>query len=172
MMPITVMLVVVAAHTVSPWNSTQACKPKKGNKSTSLIDGASCSNSKVDFNSKHRHGDKHDPATPSGNDEQTSTHQKQRKAHCSVKVDTAAKEKTELGMFYLRNTLITLKMSSQKTCLTRFVPILLARIRIATMSIATLPIPGGPQSSNVRLSWQSPIILPKEILVGSTSIIL
>jgi hypothetical protein len=41
MTPIMVMPGVVAAYTVFPWNSAQACKPKKDNKSITLADGAS-----------------------------------------------------------------------------------------------------------------------------------
>jgi hypothetical protein len=32
-----------------------------------------------------------------------SAHQKQKKPHCAVRVDAMAKEKTDLGMFYLKN---------------------------------------------------------------------
>jgi hypothetical protein len=39
---ITVMPGVVAAYTLSPWNSNQACGPKMDNKNTSFKDGASC----------------------------------------------------------------------------------------------------------------------------------
>ncbi len=71
------------------------------------MDGVSCSNSNANSNSKQQRGEKHDPATPDGNDEKFSTHQKQKKPCCAVKVDTAAKEKTDLGMYYFHNTSIT-----------------------------------------------------------------
>jgi hypothetical protein len=91
-------------HIVSPWNSTQACEPKKDVKSITLADEASQSNSNAISNTKQRHGDKRNPAIPDGNDETMSACQKQKK-HCrAVRIDAAAKEKTELEMFYLKNT--------------------------------------------------------------------
>jgi hypothetical protein len=89
-----------------------------------------------------------------------------------VKVDTVAKEKMDLGMFYLRNTSVSPSDVFPKDMPDKICANLLAKARSATTSIAILFIPGGPQSSNMRLSWQSPIILPKETLVSSTSIIL
>jgi hypothetical protein len=41
MTPITVMPGVLAAYVVSPWNSAQACEPKKDDKRITLADGAS-----------------------------------------------------------------------------------------------------------------------------------
>ncbi len=76
MTPITVMPGVIAAYTVSPWNSTQACEPKKDNKSITLADGASWSNSNVFSNTKHPHRDKRDTATLDGNDENMYAYQK------------------------------------------------------------------------------------------------
>ncbi len=78
MTPITVMPGVVAAYTLSPWNSAQACGPKKEDKNTSFTDGASHSNSNRNFNSEQHRGDKHDPATPDGNNEKASMHQMQK----------------------------------------------------------------------------------------------
>jgi hypothetical protein len=103
MTPITVMPGAVAAYTVSPWTSAQACEPKKDNKSITLADGASQSNSNATSNTKKCCGDKHDPGTPHGNDENMSACQKQKKPCHAVRVDAKAKEKTELGMFYLKN---------------------------------------------------------------------
>ena len=60
------------------------------------MDRASYSNSNANFNSELHHG----------NNVKASTNQKHKKPCCAVKVDTAAKEKTDLGMFYLRNNLI------------------------------------------------------------------
>jgi hypothetical protein len=64
------------------------------------------SNLNVNFNSGQLHGDKPNPATPDGNDEKGTMRQKQKKPCRTVKVDTASKEKTDLGMFYLRNNSI------------------------------------------------------------------
>ncbi len=45
MTPIMVIPGVIAAYTISLWNNTQACGPPKNNNNSSLIDGASHSNS-------------------------------------------------------------------------------------------------------------------------------
>jgi hypothetical protein len=125
MTSITVMPGVVAAYSLSPWNSTQACGPKKDDKNTLFMDRASCSNLNINFNSEQRCGDKRDPATPDGNDEKATTHQKQIKPCCAVKVDTTSKEKVDHGMFYICNN--SIKPSDVfTTCLTRFVQILFA----------------------------------------------
>jgi hypothetical protein len=121
MTPIMVMPGVVAAYTLSPWNSTQACGPKKDNKNTLFMVGASRSNLKVNFNSEQGRRDKCNPATPDSNDEKATTRQKQKKPCCAVKVDTASKEKTALGMSYLHNNSINpsdvfLKDMSDKIC--------------------------------------------------------
>jgi hypothetical protein len=108
MTTITVMPGVVAAYTVSPWISTQACEPKKDNKHITLADGASQSNSNATSKTKQRRGYKHEPATPDGNDEIMSDHQKQKKPCCAVRVDATAEEKTGLGMFYLKNASMNL----------------------------------------------------------------
>jgi hypothetical protein len=72
MTPIMAMPGVVAAYMLSPWKSTQVCEPKKDNKSITLADGASQSNSNTTSNIKQHHRDKRDPATPDGNDENMS----------------------------------------------------------------------------------------------------
>jgi hypothetical protein len=66
----------------------------------------SCSNSNTIFNSEQRCGDERNPATPDGNNEKASPHQKQKKPRHAVKVDTAAKQKIDLRMFYLHNNSI------------------------------------------------------------------
>ena len=54
---------------------------------------------------EQRRGDKCDPTTPpdAANDANSSNHQKQKKPKRGVKVNTAAKERKDLGMFYLKN---------------------------------------------------------------------
>jgi hypothetical protein len=52
---------------------------------------------------KQHNGGKRDPTTPDTNEENPSGRQRQKIPRCGVKVDTAAKEKKDLGMFYLRN---------------------------------------------------------------------
>jgi hypothetical protein len=49
MTSITVMPGAIAAYTVSPWNNTQACRPKKDDKNSSLADGTSSSNSNANY---------------------------------------------------------------------------------------------------------------------------
>jgi hypothetical protein len=68
MTPITVMPGVIAAYMVSPWSSAQACEPKKDDKRITLADEASWSNSNATSNTKQHCRDKHNPATPDGND--------------------------------------------------------------------------------------------------------
>ncbi len=54
---------------------------------------------------EQRWGDKRDPTTPPdvANDANSSNHQKQKKPKRGVNVDTAAKERKDLGMIYLKN---------------------------------------------------------------------
>jgi hypothetical protein len=99
MTPITAMPGILAAYTVSPWNNTQGCGTKQD-------DDTSYSNFNHNPNTKQHRGDKCNPTTPNGSEEKTSAHQRQKKPCCAVKVDTAAKEKTKLGMLYLRNVSI------------------------------------------------------------------
>jgi hypothetical protein len=55
------------------------------------------------FTPKQCNGGKRDPTTPDTNKGNPSGHQRQKKPHCGVKVDTAAKEKKDLVMLYLRD---------------------------------------------------------------------
>jgi hypothetical protein len=55
---------------------------------------------------EERNGGKRDSIKPDTNWDTPSGHQRQKKPHCVVKVDTAAKEKKDLGMYYLRNASI------------------------------------------------------------------
>jgi hypothetical protein len=87
----------------------------------------------INFNSEQHRGDKRNPATPDGNNEKATMHQKQKKTCCAVKVDTASKEKMDLGMFYLCNNSINPSDVFPRTCLTRFVQISPARVKSATM---------------------------------------
>jgi hypothetical protein len=102
MTAITVIPGSVAAYTVHPWNNTQASRPRKDEKN-SLADGASHPTSNTTFMPKQRNGGKHDPTTPDTNKDNPSGHQRQKKPCRGVKVDTAAKEKKDLGIFYLCN---------------------------------------------------------------------
>ncbi len=116
MTPIMVMPGVLVDYTLSPWNSIQACKTKKDYENSSLADGASHSNSNQTSNIKEHHGDKCNPTAPDGSDEETSTHQMQKKPRCAEKVDTAVKKKTDLEMFYLRNISINPLDMFTRTC--------------------------------------------------------
>jgi hypothetical protein len=71
-----------------------------------------------------------------------------------VKVDTAAKERKDLGMFYLKNPSINPsevfpKVMPEKIC-TNFT--CTARVRSAAMLHVTSSIPGSHPSSNTKLS--------------------
>jgi hypothetical protein len=94
MTAITVMPEFVTAYTVSPWNSTKVCGPRKDERN-SLVDGASHSNSNTTSTPEQRNGGKRNPATPDTNEDNSSGHQKQKKPCRGVKIDTAAKEKKE-----------------------------------------------------------------------------
>ncbi len=67
------------------------------------MDGASCPTSNATFTPKRRNRGKRNPTIPDTNEENPSGCQRQKKPRCGVKVDTVAKEKKDLGMFYLRN---------------------------------------------------------------------
>jgi hypothetical protein len=93
MTAITVMPGSVTAYTINPWNNTQASG-----------DGAFCPTSNTTFTPKQRNrGKRRNPITPDINEDNPSSHQRQKKPCRGVKVDTAAKEKKDLGMFYLHN---------------------------------------------------------------------
>ena len=102
MTAITVMPGSVSAYNVNPWNNIQASRLRKEDKN-SLADCASCPNPNATFMPKQRNGGKRNPTTPNTNKENPSGRQRQKKPRRGVKVDTAAKEKKDLGMFYLRN---------------------------------------------------------------------
>jgi hypothetical protein len=102
MTAITVMPGSVSAYNVNPWNNTQASGLRKDDKN-SLADGASCPTPNATFTPEQRNEGKRDPTTPDTNKENPSGHQRQKKPHRRVKVYTAAKEKKDLGMFYLHN---------------------------------------------------------------------
>jgi hypothetical protein len=102
MTAITVMPGLVSAYNDNPWNNTQASGLRKDDKN-SLADGASCPTPNTTFTPEQRNGGKRDPTTPDTNEENPSGPQRQKKPCHGVKVDTAAKEKKDLGMFYLCN---------------------------------------------------------------------
>ncbi len=105
MTTITVMPCSVTAYTIKPWNKTQASRPRKDERN-SPADGASCPISNTTSTPEQRNGGKRNPTTPDTNEDSPSGRQRQKKPCCGVKVDTAAKEKKDLGMFYLRNVSI------------------------------------------------------------------
>ncbi len=95
MLPIFISQSVDASYNISPWNNTQICGRPLG--------GKSGSNTKP--SPEQRRGDKRNPTTPpdAANDPNSSNHQKQKKPKRGVKVDTVAKERKDLGMFFLKN---------------------------------------------------------------------
>jgi hypothetical protein len=115
MTAITVMPGPFAAYNVYPWNETQASGLRKDDKN-SLADGASCPTSNATFMPKQRNGGKRDPTTPNTNKKNPSSHQRQKKPCRGVRVDTAAKEKKDLGMFYLCHRPSTQGTFFQRIC--------------------------------------------------------
>jgi hypothetical protein len=104
---ITVMPGSVTAYTSSPWNNTQASRQRKDERNTPT-DGASCPISNTTSTPKQHNGGKCNPTTPDINKNNLSDRQRQQKPCCGVKVNTAAKKKKDLGIFYLRNVSINL----------------------------------------------------------------
>ncbi len=102
MAAITVMPGSVTAYTVRPWNNNQASGPRK-DKRNFPMDGASCPISNTTSTPEQHNGGKRNPTTPDTNEDNPSSHQRQKKPCRGVKVDTAAKEKKDLGMFILHN---------------------------------------------------------------------
>jgi hypothetical protein len=102
MTAITVMPGSITAYTINPWNNTQASRPRKDERNSST-DGASCPTSNTTLMPEQHNGGKRNPKTPNTNKDNPSGRQRQKKPHCRVKGDTAAKEKKDLGMFYLHN---------------------------------------------------------------------
>jgi hypothetical protein len=151
MTAITVMPDSVAAYTVNPWNNTQASRPRKDEKN-SLVDGASCPTFNTSFMPEQRNRGKHNPKTPDANEDNPSDLQRQKKPCPGVKVDTATKEKKDLGMFYFRNRPSTPRTFSQRICPKCFALISLVREKSVSTLIVTLLTPGRLQSSNARQS--------------------
>jgi hypothetical protein len=102
MTAIMVMSGSVSAYNVNPWNNTQASGLRKGDKN-SLTDGAFHPTLNTTFTPKQHNRGKRDPTTPNTNKENPSGRQRQKWPRRGVKVDTATKEKKDLGMFYLHN---------------------------------------------------------------------
>ncbi len=163
MLPITISQSGVATYNISPWNNTQSCGRPLGAKSASDAKPSP----------EQRRGDKRNPTTPDmANDTNSSNRQKQKKPKKGMKVDTAAKERKDLGMFYLKNPSINPSKFFRKSCQRRSTHILPARERSAAMLHATSFIPGSHTSSNSRPSSQLLIISTRTTLVGSMSTIL
>jgi hypothetical protein len=91
-----------AAYNVNPGNNTQASGLRKNDKNP-LADGASCPTFNATFMPEQHNGGKRNSTTPETNEENPSGHQRQKKPRRGAKVDTATKEKKDLGMFYLLN---------------------------------------------------------------------
>jgi hypothetical protein len=102
MTTIMVMPGSISAYNVNPWNNIQASGLRKEDKN-SLVDCASCPTPNATFTPKQQNRGKRNPTTPNTNEENPSSRQRQKKPRLGVRVDTATKEKKDLGMFYLRN---------------------------------------------------------------------
>jgi hypothetical protein len=139
----------VAAYNVNPWNNTQASGLRKVDKN-SLMDGASCPTSNATFTPKQCNGGKRDPTTPDTNKENPSGRQRQKEPRCGIKVDTAAKEKKDLGMFYLCNPPINPADIFPKDMPEKLCANFTCKGKECTNTIATLLTPGRLRSSNTR----------------------
>jgi hypothetical protein len=151
MTAVTVMPGSITAYTLNPWNNTQASRPRKDEK-YSLVDGSSCPTSNTTSTPKQLNGGKRNPTTPNTNKDNPSGRQRQKKPCCGVKVDTAAKEKKDLGMFYLHNPSIIPVDISPKDMPKSFVLTSLAWEKSVTTLIVTLLTLGRLWSSNARQS--------------------
>jgi hypothetical protein len=105
MTAITVMPGSVTAYTVIPWNNNQDSKPRKDERNFP-VNGASHPISNATYTPEQRDGGNCNPTTPDKNEDNPSGHHRQKKPGRGVKVDTAAKEKKDLDMFYLHNASI------------------------------------------------------------------
>jgi hypothetical protein len=157
----------VTAYTTNPWNNTQASGPRKDERN-SPMNGASCPISNTTSMPEQRNGGKRNP--PETNGDNPSGPQRQKKPRRGVKVETAAKEKKDLGMLYLCNASINPATFSPRMCLKNFARTSLAREKSVTTLIVTLLAPGRLRSSNARQSLQLPIISSRKTWVGSTNI--
>ncbi len=151
MTTIMVMPGSVSAYNVNPWNNTQASRLRKDDKN-SLADGASRPTPNATFTPAQRNRGKHDPTTPDTNEENPFGHQRQKKPRGGVKVDTAAKEKKDLGMFTSITCPSIQQKSSQRICPKSFAQTSPAREWSVLTPIAILLTPGRLRSSNARLS--------------------
>jgi hypothetical protein len=99
MTPIIIMPSSVTAYTLSNRNNTQSCPPKDGVPATTK-ENANATNSPP----AQRRGNKHVPTTPeSPDDNSPPRRQMAKKAKKGSKVDGPAKDRKEMGMFFLKN---------------------------------------------------------------------
>jgi hypothetical protein len=98
MTPIIIMPSSVTAYTINAWNNTQTCPPTGGTPVPASTSPQA-----------DRRGDKREPTTPDTSVEtKPSGRQQAKKAKkASTKADGPAKDRKEMGMFYLKNPNIT-----------------------------------------------------------------
>jgi hypothetical protein len=105
------------------------------------------------------------------NKDNPSGRQRQKKPRRGVKVDTAAKEKNDVGMFTSITRPSTLWPFSQRMCPKSFALISPVREKSVTTLIVTLLTPGRLQSLNTRQSLCLPIFSLRKMWDGSTNTI-
>jgi hypothetical protein len=99
MTPIIIMPSSVSAYTLSAWSNTQSCPPQDGVPATMTAKAKATTPPPA-----QRCGNKRDPPTPdSSDDNKPSRRQKAKKAKKGSKVDGPAKDRKEMGMFFLKN---------------------------------------------------------------------
>ena len=101
LIPITVMPATVAAY-IANVSATGNARVKQDGQVAGATTPQKSSDEGSSTNNSRR-GDKRDPGTPDTDEGKSSTRQQKKKARRAMKADTAAKEKKDLGMFYLKN---------------------------------------------------------------------
>jgi hypothetical protein len=99
MIPIIIMPSSVSAYTLSAWNNTQSCPPKDGVPAT-MTEKAKATTPPP----AQRRGNKRVPTTPESLDDNSPPRrQTAKRAKKGSKVDGPAKDRKEMGMFFLKN---------------------------------------------------------------------
>jgi hypothetical protein len=99
MTPIIIMPSSITAYTLSAWNNMQSCPPKDSVPATTKENANATTPPPA-----QRHGNKRVPTTPNSSDDNSPPrHQKAKKAKKGSKVDGPAKDRKDMGMFFLKN---------------------------------------------------------------------
>jgi hypothetical protein len=148
MTPIIIMPSSVSAYTLSAWNNTQSC-PSKDSVPVTMTEKAIATTPPP----AQRRGNKRDPPTPnSSDDNKPSRCQRAKRAKKGSKVDGPAKDRKEMGMFFLKNPNINASNVFPRDYPLSCEPILPAEGKNVLTSIVGSNILLKPVRSLVRLS--------------------